>query len=226
MSDYAPFECLLPDIIPMVPGCPDMTIISNIRSATIEFCEQSEAYNVLLPHIARIAGVSEYNLRPPKCMTVHKIMQMAYDGVDIDPTSNLLLDQRMPHWRTQAGIPKYFVKQNGDRVVIAPVSAGTEPMAVLCRAVLKPMHNAHSVETWFMNDYREAIINGALFRLLRIPSKAWQDTRAAGVYGQLFAGGIADAKLRSRQADTRVARKTRYAGSKSTDVRFSTRYGR
>jgi hypothetical protein len=63
-----------------------------------------------------------------------------------------------------------------------------------------------------MADYRDAIISGALFRLLRMPGQAWTDYSGAQIYGAAFADGIRDAELKARHADEGVARKVKYGG--------------
>tara|TARA_B100000212_G_scaffold319555_1_gene276792 strand:+ start:72 stop:317 length:246 start_codon:yes stop_codon:yes gene_type:complete len=63
-----------------------------------------------------------------------------------------------------------------------------------------------------MSDYRDAIVNGTLGRLLRIPAKDWSDINAAAVYGTLYAENVATAEKRARLADTAVAGKVNYGG--------------
>tara|TARA_R100001086_G_scaffold221368_1_gene138480 strand:+ start:53 stop:298 length:246 start_codon:yes stop_codon:yes gene_type:complete len=63
-----------------------------------------------------------------------------------------------------------------------------------------------------MSDYRDAIVNGTLFRLLRIPSKDWTDYNAASVYSALYNEGIGTAEKRARYGDTAVAGKVNYGG--------------
>ena len=38
----ASYESLVKEILPYVPGCPDSVVESNLRSATIEFCEKTK----------------------------------------------------------------------------------------------------------------------------------------------------------------------------------------
>ena len=229
MNDHIEFETLLPDLIPMVPGAPDSLIISQIRAAAIDFCEKSEVYNVDLERLTTIPNIFEYELPLPKHTTCHRIMQVAYQGRDLEPISNLLLDQRKPDWRNKTGTPEYFVKQRSNYIWLAPVPSQLEPISTHVRACLKPVHDAQGIVDWMMNDYRDDIVNGTLFRLLRMPSKAWSDEIRSGankaapsnMYGALYQEGINAAKLRSRQADMAVARKTRYAGVTSgTSIRF------
>ena len=221
MDDIVDFETLLPELIPMVPGAPDILIIAQIRAAAIDFCEKSEAYNVDLEKITTIPNIFEYELSLPRHTTCHRIMQMAYQGNDLEPISTLLLDQRKPDWRNKTGTPEYFVKQRSNYVWIAPVPNQLIPISTHVRAALKPVHDAQSIVEWMMNDYRDSFLNGALFRLMRMPTKAWSDMKTAALYGALYQEGIDNAKLRSRQADMAVARKVRYAGNNGTSLRFS-----
>jgi hypothetical protein len=77
-----------------------------------------------------------------------------------------------------------------------------------------------------MSDYRDAIINGALFRLLRLPSKEFTDYQGAQVYSALFSQGIRDAKLKASQGDMPVARKVRYGGVHKSYGLARKKYGR
>jgi hypothetical protein len=71
------YESLLPEIIPMVPGCPDTLIENNIRAAVIELCEKAAVLQAELDPITTVAGVYEYDLEPPSGTVVHKIMGCA-----------------------------------------------------------------------------------------------------------------------------------------------------
>lgn len=204
------YEDLLPNIIPMVPGCTDTLIISNIRSAVIELCERSEVYQKELDTFYTAAGIYDFDIDPPNGTAVEKILSVVHSGRDLEPLTPALLEQRLPKWRESTGTPEYFVKNDANSIRLAPVPNTEE--AVIVRAILKPTHNSNSCDSTVMNDYRDTIINGALYRLLRIPSKEWTDYSGAGVYGTLFSEGITSAERRARSADTGVARKVTYGG--------------
>jgi hypothetical protein len=76
-----------------------------------------------------------------------------------------------------------------------------------------------------MSDYRDTIVNGALFRLLRLPSKEWTDLAGAQVYGSLFNAGIIEADRRARNADAGVVRKVSYGGIHTPFSKRRNRYG-
>ena len=224
----ASYESLLPDIIPMVSSCPDTLIENAIRSATIELCEKAGVYQVELDPVTTIANLFEYDLEPPSGTTVHEILWITYDGTDLEPITSALLEQRIPEWRQSGneGTPEYFVKQSQSLFYLAPVPNVTKVSSVLIRAILKPTHTSTSCSDDVMNDYRDTLINGALTRLLRMPSREWTDDAGAGVFAALFAEQIVEAEKRGRQSETRVARKVKYGGLGKTYKLTRTRYAK
>lgn len=198
----------------MVAGCPDTLVENNIRAAVIEFCEKTGAYQAELDPVTTVGGIYEYDLDAPSQTSVHKIMWASHQGKDLEPISTTLLEQRVPKWRDADNrtTPKYFVKQSPSTVWLVPVPNVTEASSTIFRVQLKPTHTSTACDDAIMSDYRDTIINGALFRLLRIPNKDWSDLSGAQIYAAAFAEGIRNAELRAKQADTAVARKVTYGG--------------
>ena len=211
----ASYESLLPEIIPMVPSCTDTLIEQNIRASVIEMCEKAKVYQAELDPITTVANLYEYDLEPPSGTVVHEILWVTYDGVDLEPATTALIEQRKPKWRDadRAATPEYFVKQSPSLFYLVPVPNETKAGSVIVRAILKPTHSSSSCSDDIMNDYRDTIVNGALYRLLRIPGREWTDYPGAQVYGSLFLEGLAQAEARALQKEARVARKVRYGGA-------------
>jgi hypothetical protein len=69
----ASYESLVKEILPYVPGCPDSVVESNLRAATIEFCEKTKAYTYDVDPITTISGVYEYDFDQPVGTSVHSI---------------------------------------------------------------------------------------------------------------------------------------------------------
>tara|TARA_R100000664_G_scaffold10069_1_gene16676 strand:- start:462 stop:1142 length:681 start_codon:yes stop_codon:yes gene_type:complete len=211
----ASYESLLSEIIPVVPGCTDTLIEQNIRAAVIELCEKTEVYQKELDPVSTVENIFEYDLEPPSSTTVHRIIWMTYDGEDLEAITNALLEQRKPKWRQSGyeGRPEYFVKQSPSLFYVAPVPNETKVNGLLLRVALKPTHTSSSCDTDIMNDYRDTIINGTIYRLLRLPGREWTDYTGAQIYGSLFLEGVASASEIGKQSASRVARKVRYSGT-------------
>ena len=207
------YETLLPDILPMVPGCPDTLIKNNVRAAVIELCERSSVYQLELDPLTTVGNIYEYDLEAPSGTTVQKILWVTHAGKDVEPLTSTLLEQRIPKWREGNGVPEYYVQQGSSLVWLVPIPTSTSASSTIVRAVLKPTHTSTACDDGVMNDYRDTIINGALFRLLRIPNKEWSDLQGASVYGSLFNEGTVIAERKARGADAGVARRARYGGT-------------
>ena len=65
--------------------------------------------------------------------------------------------------------------------------------------------------TQVADDYRDGIIFGALWRLLRMPQRDWSDPQAAVDYAGLFSQTVQDAEIKARRADIGVGRKDPFA---------------
>lgn len=222
------YESLVPEIAPHLYGCPDMLIENSIRSAVIELCEKAQVYQAELDPLTTVSGIYEYDLEAPSGTAVHKVLWVTHDGKDLEPMTTSLLEQRLPRWREsdQASTPQYFVKQSSSLVWLVPVPGNTVVGSTIIRAVLKPTHTSTACDNDVMNDYRDTIVNGALFRLLRIPNRDWTDYKHAGTYGALFEQGLIDAERRARNADTGVSRAVRYGGMSGAWRTRRNRYGR
>lgn len=219
------YETLLPEILPMVPGCPDTLIETNIRSAVVELCERASVYQVELDPLTTVSGIFEYDLETPQDTSVRKILWVTHKGKDLEPLTTTLLEQRLPKWREESGVPEYFVQKSSDLFLLAPIPADTLVGSTIVRAILRPTHTSTACDNDVMNDYRDTIINGALTRLLRVPNKDWSDLQGASIYGQLFNQGVEDAERRSRNADTAVRRSVKYGGRSGAWRTRRQRYG-
>jgi hypothetical protein len=222
------YESLLPDIIPMVPGCSDTLIENNVRASVIELCEKAAVYQAELDPVTTVANVFEYDLEPPAGSVVHKVLWVTHKGREIEPITTQLLEQRKPRWRETGyeGTPEYYVKVSQSLLHLVPVPSETIASSTILRAQLKPSQSSQSSDDELMSDYRETIIYGALYRLLRLPSKDWTDYAGAQVYGSLFNEGIVEAERRGRHADTNVSRTVKYGGIYSGVAKRRNRYGR
>jgi hypothetical protein len=222
------YETLLPEILPMVDGCPDTLVENTIRSAAIEFCERTGAYQAELDPVTTVSNIYEYDLEAPSGTIVHKVMWVTYEGTDLEPISTTLLEQRKPKWRDSDyyGEPEYYVQQSSSTFWLVPVPNTTVASSTVIRAQLKPSHSSTTCDEQIMDEYRDSVVNGTLFRLLRMPGKAWSDLQGAQIYASLFENAIVEAERRARHADEGVTRRVVYRGAGSFVSGRRNRYGR
>ena len=214
----ATYDSLVKEILPYVPGCPDSLVETNLRSATIELCEKSRAYTFDLDPISTVSGTFEYDFDQPTGTDVHS-------GNDLDPISPRSLELNFPDWRNRSAIPRVYLQKTPDTFWLVPVPNSSATDAIQLSVALKPTRTASSISTDFSTDYRDAILYGALYRLLRIPSRDWTDAPAAADYLGLFTQQVKEAELRGRGGDLGVKRLVKYKGVGLTPRKRYKRYG-
>ncbi len=206
-----------------MPFCPDSLVEQNLRSATIEFCERSKAYILDMDAFNTISGVYEYDFDIPTGTEVHQVLNMTYDGRDMDPISPRSLEVNYPDWRDRTGRPHVYLQKTESTFWLVPVPSGSFP--VIASVALKPSRSSNNIDTRISNQYRDALIYGTLYRLLRMPSREWTDVNAAREYLAQFNLEITQAELRARGGDLGVKRTVKYKGIGKPRRRYG-RYGK
>jgi hypothetical protein len=221
----AAFDSLVKDILPYVPNCPDSLIESTLRSACIEFAERSKAYTFDLDAITSIPGVFEYEFDQPSGTDVHQILWMTYDGNDLDPISPRSLELNYSDWRNKTSVPQVYLQKTPDAFWVIPIPGSAVANGIQLSVALKPSRTTSNIDTTFSNSYRDGIIYGTLYRLLRIPAKDWTDPQAAADYLNLFSQEIVQAELKARGGDLGVKRTVKYRGAGLSPRKRYKKYG-
>tara|TARA_B100000902_G_scaffold260268_1_gene246502 strand:- start:14161 stop:14835 length:675 start_codon:yes stop_codon:yes gene_type:complete len=219
----ATYTSLVKEILPYVPLCPDALVEQHIRAATIEFCERSKAYILDMDPFNTTAGVYEYDFDIPVATEVHQVLYMTHDGNDMDPISPRSLELNYPDWRNRTGSPHVYLQKSSSLFWIVPVPSGSKE--VIASVALKPTRTSNNIDSTVSNQYRDAILYGALYRLLRMPGREWTDVGAAREYLAQFNNEIMQAELRARGGDLGVKRTVKYKGVGKPRRRYG-RYGR
>jgi len=221
----ASFDSLVKEVLPYVPGCPDTLVENHLRSATIDFAERSKAYVLDLDPITTVSGVYEYDFDQPSGTEVHQILWMTYDGNDMDPISPRSLELNYPDWRDRTSRPHVYLQKTPSTFWVVPVPQTTLTNGLITSVALKPTRTTTNIDTTFSNSYRDGIIYGALYRLLRIPGKDWSDPYAANDYLSMFSQEVKQAELKARGGDLGVKRTVKYKGIGVPRRRFG-KYGK
>jgi len=223
----ASFESFMKDVLPYVPGCPDTVVENALRSSSIELCEKAAVYTKELDPITTVAGIHEYEFGQPTGTKVDKIIWGIYNGRDLEAITPRMLESRKPKWResNNTSTPEYFLQQSPDLFWLIPVPDTTKASGIIMNVSLKPSRTSNNILTEIADDYRDGIIFGALYRLLRMPSRDWSDPQAAVDYAGLFAQTVQDAEIKARRADIGVGRKVIYSGVGVPPSRRYRRYG-
>jgi hypothetical protein len=191
-------------VMPDVPGCTFAAIDSALRQSAVVFCEQSLAWLTEHPGISVVGGTAEYAFTPPEGAVVHAITFAALNGEEIAPYKGET-GISAKNWRNRTSPPQYILSGAGSVILVPHPDAA----AVLTMIVaLKPSPASAGIDDVQFNEYREAIVHGALLRLMLSPKKPYTNAQLAAYHQQQFAIKTAAAGVRVAKNYTRTPLRT------------------
>jgi hypothetical protein len=206
----ATLDSFYPYILPDVQGCPEPTIDVAIRSAAIEFCEKSLAFQRDLDPVTVVKNIIDYDLEPPDQQLVVRIMRMWFKGTELHPVAPDFVSKPEIYNSLFSGAdksasdPRHYIQKDERTFTLYPIPPDTVANALTMRVALKPSRSATTIEDDLFEEYAEVIAHGAKFRLLSMASKPWTNGPAASASLTLFNNGINAAMLRGYRGGTRA----------------------
>ena len=87
---------------------------------------------------------------------------------------------------TDTGPPVYGWMQDLDHMVLYPVPNQSYGNSLYVYAALRPVINSTQLPTMSTEDHLDALVQGTLARLHRIPKRPWTDARLAAEYQKMY----------------------------------------
>lgn len=199
-----------PDILMIVPGCPNVVVDHHLRRSAIELCSRSKRLTTDMPAFNTVAGTPTYALVPGTGMETVQVMQAAIDGEPIDPVRRAEV-ARIDDWATDTDTPTRFLMSGDDETVRLWKTPNAEYAVELTLAV-KPDLTATGIEKWFGDEYNTPIVSGALSSLLALPKREWTDGALSVYHADIFEKGVLKATADADKDGTGAALRTSRCG--------------
>ena len=206
------YDELIPEIIPDVAGCPVPLAKRTFRNACVDFFKRSEAWVHRPAPLTPVKGLTELDIDVPAQTRCHKILTLDYKGNKLQPTSEVLLDDRVPCWRGAQGQPKVFFKLPGNRLRLSPTPVMTEALVMAISVALTPSRDSTGIDEVVLEEHYEALLAGTFNRLMSMRDQPWSNPQLAAAYGMQFEQAITEAKRNSKADNTSKMRVTKYGG--------------
>jgi len=177
-------EDITPLIAVEVPTGPESILRNMVVETARLFCRKTRYWRANLDDILMIPGQSRYDLfSPVNRASVYDVISVRYDKQT--KFLNRSTYAKLQFDLDNSGIPTAFALESARELVLAPVPASSTAILKV-RAVLVPDLDATEIDDRIYDDFGETILHGALFRLLRIPGKAWTNASMASFYNGLY----------------------------------------
>lgn len=186
-----PLSVFYSRIKPFVATCPEPTIDQALLDASIRFCEDSKVIHEVGEAFTTVATVGAYEVESPTDQRVTSIRQVWCDGIPIAP----LMGDTSPAALTTTGTPtNYYGTRVGSEFLLQLYPIPDKACSITVDAAFCPTRSATQVEDDLFDLWAEAIINGALARIMSIPDQPYSNPERASGAAMSFNGLSARAK--------------------------------
>ena len=166
---------LYPHIMPQVSGCDADLVLPAIQRTARDFCRDTEAWRETLWPLALRDTKDQYTLVWDYEAEILRIIEVRWnteDGVDADLKGN------------PVPASEYTLEVNADGECRDVLTFNTAPTATVSRGLevdvcYLPHMDAEGISAEMIDRWSEAIIAGALVRLMIMPEKPWANPSLA-----------------------------------------------
>lgn len=191
------FESFFPDLMPLVPGCPEPTAKMALRRASQRFCELTLAWRAKMDPITLVAGIDEYDLSLDTSAELVRIEKALIGEDEVKVlTPNESVSRHCP----------YIECADKKTVFVNP--APTVEQILNITASLKPSNASTGVEDFLFDQYVMVIAKGAAGLLKQHPAKLYSAPDGRDVWAE-FEGRCATIKMSKWRGHGRNTPRTR-----------------
>lgn len=177
-----------PDLLPHVPGCPQVLAEHELRRAAQVLMRRTRAWQVDVPAVAVGAGQDVVTVAPPSAD--HELVRVEaawYDGRPLEPTTAEALDALYADdWRAHTGTPSKYIQMVPGEIRLYPVPVADAVTGLSVRLSVAPSETAAGLPDDIALRFRDDVQVGAKARLMLYPGRPWTNPELAAVYGQAF----------------------------------------
>lgn len=187
-----------PLVLSQVPLCPKPMVLKAIRDSAIQFCERTNVWKDTQEY--PVGTDADYMFENDSVAVVWRVDEAKIvDGADLDIVSPEVADERYSGWRdgSVTGNPAVLTQTSEEYFTLVP--APTTDVVLHLGVSLKPAKASTYTERFLLNNHEEAIVAGALARLMGMPNKPWS-SNAAATFAAVFNDKTVDVNLRVAKA--------------------------
>lgn len=195
-----PWSDWFKDLLPHVPGCPNILASHELLRAAQAFLIQTRAWVWTQAAVPITAGQTIETIAVSGAQLV-RVERAWYDDKPIDVRTTEELDTHFPDdWQSHTGTPSAIVQVTPGVVQLYPIPDAAATTGLKLRVSLKPSETATGLPHDLAVKYREEILAGAKARLMLYPNKPWSNDKMAIVSAGAFDAGVGMATLQAARS--------------------------
>lgn len=197
------YSVYVPDVTVFATGAPPLIVVDALKRAARDFFSRSLCYRAWLAVFDLTANTTTYTIPGlPTDTEVAKLLELKCNGVDVGEVSHpefFALDNEWPSLEGEQ--PQRWTTLARGQFSIIPEPQATYTGAFNAFVALTPTVAATGAEQAYLEDWRDAIVDGALSYLMTMKARTWFDPNEAKVRKASFERGIWNAKIKAEKGN-------------------------
>lgn len=194
--EFVSIDEVINEVLAEVPGCPIFTARDRIRWAAIEFCKQTGVSVETTRELDIDADEAVVTLPCPSAsVQTWQVLWIKTTRGPVVPLDRRAMSEGRAEWEGLTGdYPKGYVRRGRGLIefVPVPVATLTEEMSIHCSYI--PRRTATRIDRVLVDEYSEALVSGALSRLLKMSKEVWHDKMEARERQEWFSIAMSEAR--------------------------------
>lgn len=208
---------------PDVLSCPDPIVNREVLTVLLDFCRKT---NILQREFELEIDSGDIDTDIQDCIdfdiSEHSrdlrpvtILEMMIDGVKYVPYKRNVRNTLTDWDQTSTGAGslvyndrrfRYFWVPNNHTIRVFDMD--DEMSTIYFKMSVKPLRDATTIDTDIFEDWSEALVAGAKYRILKMPGKVWTDGPAASDYQREYRKYLSQAKQAAMSGGTSAHQET------------------
>jgi len=204
------YTSFLPEVLPAVPGCPQILAVDAIRKTAIDFCERGLAWLYNHDPLPSLANEGTYPFEPPTGSLVCEVRQAKYNNIRLIPKTTEQLDEMYQNWQTETGTqPAYYTQIDEDNIILVPMPSSAISDALVMLVALKPTLDSTEVDDRIYQQHLIPISVGAKAKLMMMDGQPWTNEKKAAYLAGVYEEAVSKARYKASSGHGRARRRTR-----------------
>lgn len=205
--DYVSIDKFVDYVKRDIVGAPITLMQRDIVDAAIELCERTKIWRFEIDPESVIANISEYEFDLPEYASLVEINSLSYLGSPLTQVRSDGLDRERPNWRDESGAPREYTFLSGrSEITLTRKPLVTALFALKGQLTVKPERGATRLPKFLLEDYIDAVSDGAKSRLFGVKGKDYTDPKRETACFVKFQGAIDKLIPQGQKGHARKAR--------------------
>ena len=197
------YDSLVRDIILYAAHCPEPIATHAAKMTVIDFCRRTHWWKVTSDPVDLTAGEPNYFVEVPNGTEPISVVAVWYNNRPLWPMGFSTRNRfQFTNLSSQKGTPQAFTQDTLPELTLLPTPQFAETNALVMTVAVQPKRSADSADRDMMERYFDALVWGALSRVLSIPNQPFTSLDNAAIREKQYREEVTKAKIDANKALT------------------------